>query len=507
MKKRLIISLIVTLSLLLAGCSYNTIPNQQGFPQSDPRDDNTVQLPDNDSSNTPEISDDILLQPDYSSQQTENVSVSLSDSDLFSKKDMAGTYEASEACIITFTNGSPSISDISMAVWENDILKIMAEGTYVLSGKGNGVILVETTSEAKVQLVLNGLELSNDSGPAILVGQADKVFITLPAGTENSLSDGSSYTVTYDSSDVDACIISKDDLTINGTGSLTVTGNKAHGIVSKDDLVIYGATVTVKSASTAINGKDSLCIGAASVEVNAGTDGLKSSNDENQDKGYIYIENSVINARSSDKGIQAVSLINIVSGTITVNSGDDGIHSDSQVTIDGGNITVRSNDDGIHADYLLTVNGGTIAITAAEGMEATLVEINGGDITIDASDDGINAARKVSGYTPTVTINDGIITITMGQGDTDGIDSNGNIIINGGTVSITGNSSFDYDGQGIINGGTVIVNGSKVTTMPNQMMGGPGGGWGNQNGNGQNGNQNPPGSGCQGGNRPGGGRR
>ena len=79
----------------------------------------------------------------------------------------------------------------------------------------------------------------------------------------------------------------------------------------------------------------------------------------------------------------------------------------------------------------------------------------------------------------------------MGPGDTDGIDSNGNITINGGTIAITGSSSFDYDGTGVINGGTVTVNGQQVTTMPNQMMGGgmggpggmaPGGGMGGPGG-------------------------
>ena len=101
--------------------------------------------------------------------------------------------------------------------------------------------------------------------------------------------------------------------------------------------------------------------------------------------------------------------------------------------------------------------------------------IGGGDITITASDDGVNAARKSSAYTPTVEITDGTLTIMMGAGDTDGVDCNGNIIITGGTISISGNSSFDYDGTATLTGGTVIVNGQEVSTIPNQFMGGPGG--------------------------------
>ena len=109
-----------------------------------------------------------------------------------------------------------------------------------------------------------------------------------------------------------------------------------------------------------------------------------------------------------------------------------------------------------------------------EGIEATYIKINDGNISISASDDGINATNKSKEYETLVEINGGNINITMGAGDTDGVDSNGNIIINGGTISVTGNSTFDYDGTGTINGGTVIVNGETVTSLPNQMMGGPG---------------------------------
>ena len=88
-------------------------------------------------------------------------------------------------------------------------------------------------------------------------------------------------------------------------------------------------------------------------------------------------------------------------------------------------------------------------------------------------------------------INDGDITVVMGSGDTDGIDSNGNIIVNGGTISVTGNSTFDYDGTAQYNGGTIIANGQQIAYIPNQMMGGGSrgnmnSGWGNM-GNGRGG--------------------
>ena len=135
-------------------------------------------------------------------------------------------------------------------------------------------------------------------------------------------------------------------------------------------------------------------------------------------------------------------------------------------------------------------NSGLVNITAAEGLEATYVRINGGEIAIQASDDGVNAARKSTAYTPTFEMNDGYLKVVMGPGDTDGIDANGNIVINGGTIDVTGNSTFDYDGTAQLNGGTVICNGQQVSTLPNQMMGGGRGGmmnsgWGgSQYGNG-----------------------
>ena len=134
---------------------------------------------------------------------------------------------------------------------------------------------------------------------------------------------------------------------------------------------------------------------------------------------------------------------------------------------------------------MIQVDDGQLTIAAAEGIEATYVQLNGGTIAISSWDDGINAAQKSKAYRATVEINGGDITIAMGAGDTDGVDSNGDILINGGTVSVTGNSAFDYDGTGTITGGTVIVNGQQVTTLPNQMMGGRGGfggGWGGNGG-------------------------
>ncbi len=180
----------------------------------------------------------------------------------------------------------------------------------------------------------------------------------------------------------------------------------------------------------------------------------------------------------SGKGIVSNDGLSIYSGVLNITASDDGINVNDELVISGGTFAIEAGDDGIHADMSIQIDGGTIDIIAAEGFEATSIVINDGDISINASDDGINAAQKVDDIDVRVEINGGNITIVMGQGDTDGIDSNGDLIINGGEISITGQSSCDYDGKGELNGGTLIVNGEEVDEIPGQFMGGAPGGMG-----------------------------
>lgn len=337
----------------------------------------------------------------------------------FSNRDLSDGYDADEAV------------EINLEEANGEDLVISEAGTYILTGVlTNGSVTVEAADEDKIQLVLKGAEISSDTYAAIYVKQADKVFITLADGTENKLSNGGAF-VQKDDNNVDGVIFSKDDLTINGTGSLTVVSPAGHGIVCKDELVITGGTISVTAEAHAIQAKDSIAIAEGGVTLRAGKDGLHAENDEDDTLGTILIT--------------------------------------------GGSFSITVGDDGIHAGSLLRIDGGAFDITAAEGLEATYVLINEGDITISASDDGINAARKSTAYTPTVEINGGSLKITMGQGDTDGIDANGDLIITGGAIDITGNSAFDCDGSVTWTGGAVTVNGQQQTQITNRMMGGMGG--------------------------------
>ena len=189
----------------------------------------------------------------------------------------------------------------------------------------------------------------------------------------------------------------------------------------------------------------------------------------------VLTGDGTLNTNSNSNGIKTKGDLLIESGTYNITSDGDSIHSSDSLKINGGTINIESKGDGLRANDVLEINDGNITVNATEGIEGTYVKINGGTISISASDDGINATNKTDNYTPTVEINGGNITIKMAQGDTDAIDSNGNIYINGGTITIDGQSAFDYDLEAKYTGGKLIINGEETTTITNQFGGGMGG--------------------------------
>ena len=349
--------------------------------------------------------------------------------DMFTERDLAGTYDEAEAKNITLADGNPS-TDASGVTISGDTITITEDGVYVLSGTlTDGQIQVEADDSAKVQLVLKGVSITNDSSAAIYVKSADKVFITLAEGSENTLAVTGDYVQTDDNS-VDAAIFSKDDLTINGSGELTVKAAYGHGVVSKDDLKITGGNITVEAAKKALSGNDSVRIADGDIKLISGTDSIHAE-DSDKDIGLVYIS--------------------------------------------GGNIEIESGDDGIHAHKDLIIDGGTINIKkSVEGLEGNTVTINDGTVDVTSSDDGINAAgdsTSVNKNDMMATDDSCVITINGGyvhvDAEGDGIDSNGGIEINGGETYVegptnSGNGSIDIGGSGqaVINGGYFIATGS-----------------------------------------------
>lgn len=397
---------------------------------------------------------------------------------------------------VTASNTNSTQNEVDWSKYETYNLKInnqsetiSKEGVYNITGTiSNGSIKVNT--EGNVKLVLNNVTITNNNGPAIIVENAKNTYIELK-GT-NKLTAKATETE-------DAAIFSHDDLFMEGEGTLEISSNY-DGIASKDDLTFLSGTYKITTDDDGIRGKDTVTIKEGTFTINAKGNGIKTTNET--EKGEIVIENGTLNINSNLDGIQSINTLTINDGNftikttgstnnssakglkaeknITINCGkysitttDDSIHSNENVLINKGTFTIKSNDDGIHADGMVTIKDGTISITGSEGIEATYVKIEDGKINIEASDDGINATSISNSYTATLEITGGTTTINMGQGDTDAIDSNGNLYITGGTIDITAQSPFDYDGDSKFTGGTVTVNGEKVTALTNQMMGGP----------------------------------
>ena len=318
----------------------------------------------------------------------------------------------------------------SFTLSDGEDITITAEGVYVISGSAKNVtIYVEAGDEDKVQIVLDGATIINESMPCIYVKSADKVFVTT-TDSENDLEVTGTFTEDGDTK-LDAVIFSKDDLVLNGEGTLDIVSTD-NGVACKDTLKITGGTVNVSCTDAAFEANDAIEIADGVITVTACNDGLHAENDEDDSVGYIFIS--------------------------------------------GGKIDIIAADDAIHATTMVQIDDGEITLTGAECIEGTYIQVNGGNIVIEASDDGINASQKSSAYTPTFEMNGGTVKITMGAGDTDGVDSNGHIIINDGTIDISGQSTFDYDGTAEYNGGTIIENGEETNTITNQFAGGMGGG-------------------------------
>lgn len=374
---------------------------------------------------------------------------------------------------LVFDNSSVT-SDSDNVTIEGTTATITSGGTYILSGKcSDGKVIISTQEDDVVHLVLDNTKLSSKDSVAIneLVGA--KVVITLTKDSVNSLSDGSNYQSGSENDDTipTACIYTKGSLTINGEGSLLVTGNCSNAIKTKDDFKMMSGQLTINSKTNGIVGKDSVAIKDGTLNVTSDKDGIKSNNTKDSQKGYILIEG----------------------GNITIIANDDGLHSNGSLTVEKGELTIDAKDDGIHAAGQLIVNDGTVNINnSSEGIEGQYIIINSGDISIVSTDDGMNATdSSVSEQNASdtksdiskadistqgemmdskssdcsITINGGNITVNAAG---DGIDSNGDIYVNGGIIYVNGPTNNgngaldcgDNNNRIVVTGGTLLAIGS-----------------------------------------------
>ena len=440
---------------------------------------------------------------------SEESAASQSDTDIdsmFTNRDKEVGYDEEKCVAITLSDDGSSCDNTSVAI-DGQTITITEEGTYLLSGSlSNGSVVVATDENVKVRLIFNGVVINNDSSAAIYVQSADKVFITLVPDSENMLSNGGTYE-TVDDNNIDSVIFSKSDLTLNGSGSLTVTAEAGHGIVSKDDLVITGGTYAITAASQGLSGKDSIRILDGDFAITSGKDALHSENEDNAEKGFVYIAGGNFNLTASVDGISASGNMTLLDGTYTMttgggsengndhqeggpggqgepgddmdNPGDDMMTSGKRPKESRGEMSDNdqmmspsdNSQDDTSADNRPTSSSDnqqpsgqmmeqpdksdeeteTEETTSTKGIKAkgNLI-ISGGTYTINAADDGIHSNSNI-------TINGGRLAIASGD---DGVHADGQVIVNDGTIAISESyEGIDANGILTVSGGETYVSG------------------------------------------------
>jgi hypothetical protein len=423
MKRKVVLAFLLTGALVLSGCSKTNNSNETSS----------------------------------GSTSTDSSAQGIDVSNMFSDRDKEIGYDEENNTVIKLSNDSTTCDSDAVQISGNTVT-IIDEGTYILSGTlTDGMVIVDAEDTDKVQLVLDGVDITSAESAAIYVREADKVFITTASDSQNTLTNGGTYTA-IDDNNIDAAIFSKSDLTLNGAGSLTITAKAGHGVVSKDDLVLTSRTYQIDAASHGLSGKDSVRIAGGSYTIVSGKDGIHAENADDTSLGFVYLADGTFDITSDGDGISAGNWLQADGGVYTVKAGggsenvqksdgewqfgpgqqtestdtteedtvsmkaikaagelilkggkysldsaDDTIHSNANITISDGEFTLASGDDGIHADSATTISGGTIDITESyEGIEGLSIDITGGETYVSGPTNDGNSALDYNG-TGTVT--------------------------------------------------------------------------------------------------------
>lgn len=352
------------------------------------------------------------------------------------------------------------------------VITISQGGNYRLTGTiDDGQLLIQAGDQSEVRLILDGFSISSSDRAAIYADSCETLTIQLEESTENYVGDSRVYDEANPSDDPDAPIFCENSLILEGGGTLEVNGSYQEGIRAKGDLSILSGTYRVEAANDGIKGKDSVAIQGGDLSIQAGGDGIQADNDSDEGKGTVSVSGGSLQISAAEKGIKAVTSLLIEDGIFSIQSEDDAVHSNGDVTVTGGSFTLATGDDGIHGDGQVTITGGTIGITESyEGIEGLSVDISGDtDISIVSTDDGINAAGGDDtsgtggrfGGDPFAAEEGAVIRISSGtvaiQAGGDGVDSNGDFYLEGGTLYVESNGRgdgiLDYNGTGSITGG------------------------------------------------------
>ena len=437
MKFRLL-PLAIAATLLLSGCTNHggdgnlgNLGNQSGTNQGNTGDSSNGTPVDTDFSQTAE--------------------------DMFSNRDTETSYDSGS--IEIKLNGSSATCSSNKVQIDGGKIIITDEGTYIVTGTLNdGMIIVNAEGTDKPQIVLNNANITSATCAPLYILQADKVFVTLAEGSANTLTNGGTFTA-IDENNIDGVVYSKQDLTFNGSGSLTVTAPVEHGIVCKDDLVFTGGTYTITSASHGLDVNDSVRVSAGTFTIDAGKDGIHVENSDNAEKGFVYINGGTFNIEAEGDGIDAGYYVQIENGNFTLLCGG-GYKNGSQSSSDNwGNMGggTRPGRPGGRSSGSSSDSTGTAGTTTDDGSTSmkgikanSSILINGGTFNIDSADDSVHS--NISVY-----INNGTFEIASGD---DGIHGEEDLTITGGSINIT----QSYEGLEALN---VKVAGGSVKLQAN----------------------------------------
>ncbi|MBQ4037641.1 MAG: carbohydrate-binding domain-containing protein [Clostridia bacterium] len=450
-----VLSLLLVCSLLTA-CGWSAIPNGGEMPVT--------------GSDAPPITADFALD----------------ETEMFTERDRRTEYDSAEA-VTVLLNGAGGTASSDSAVFSGSRVTLTAEATYLISGTlTDGQIVVDAPDTAKLRLVFGGVEITSASSAALYIKNADKVFLTLAAGTENTLANGGGFTA-VDENNIDGALFSKQDLTLNGEGRLTVTSPAGHGIVCKDDLVLTGGSYTVNSASHGLDVNDSVRLTEASLSFAAGKDAIHVENEEDIAKGFFYMASGRILGTAEGDGVTASATLQMDGGEIhlTVGGGYEngtkehsdhfggfmggpglggpdmggggmrprqmqytaladtdstgtsmkGLKAASGLLISGGTVTIDSADDALHSNGSMILNGGSFTLASGDdGIHAEeTLSVTAGEIAISTCYEGLEALH--------VDVRGGKISLTA---DDDGINAAGGVDQSG----ITGGRDGTFGGKG-----------------------------------------------------------
>lgn len=500
-RRRIVLAWVLLLAVFCGGCSRSDAAADSGN-EVDPEDSSAV---------SQEADDGTEAEDSGETDQTE---LTGTDEEMFTDRDYDTEYQEEDSVLIQLNGDSAEATSDSVQI-SGSTVTITEEATYVISGTlEDGMIIVDVPDTAKPQLVFNGVSVNSTQSAALYILGGDKVFVTLAEGTENTLSNGGTFTA-IDDNNIDGVVFSKQDLTFNGSGSLTVTSPAGHGIVCKDDLVITGGTYTVTASSQGLDANDSIRItGETDMTIQAGKDGLHAENDEDASLGFVYLSGGNFNIQADGDGISSNSTLQIQEGSFQIVAGGGsengtkssydsmenfrgggkagkpgaagqpnqpeqnqamemaeitaveeesststsmkGIKAVGALLISSGDFTIDSADDGIHSNGQITIDGGSFQIATGDDAfhgDETLT-VNGGTVNVTESYEGLEALHLV--------IQGGDLTIVSsddGLNAAGGNDASGTTGGRGGMFG-GGGKSFSSDGTIVISGGTLYVNAS-----------------------------------------------